>query len=212
MEALFERIRRTGIVPVVVIEDASKAAELAEALCEGGIDCAEVTFRTDAAAEAIRLMKQARPDMLVGAGTVLTAEQVDRAMAAGAEFIVSPGLNPNTVRYCQQKGITAIPGTQTPSDMELACELGLTTVKFFPSELSGGLPMIKALAEPFTTLSFMPSGGINASNARDYLAYDRIVAVGGSWMVKKDLIAAGDFGTIRELASEAAQTVREIRG
>lgn len=212
MEALFERIRRTGIVPVVVIEDASKAAELAEALCEGGIDCAEVTFRTDAAAEAIRLMKQARPDMLVGAGTVLTAEQVDRAMAAGAEFIVSPGLNPNTVRYCQQKGITAIPGTQTPSDMELACELGLTTVKFFPSELSGGLPMIKALAEPFTTLSFMPSGGINASNARDYLAYDRIVAVGGSWMVKKDLIAAGDFGTIRDLASEAAQTVREIRG
>ena len=212
MNGIFERIRNVGIVPVVVIEDASAAAAMSDALCEGGLPAAEVTFRTAAAAEAISIMKQRHPEMLIGAGTVLNGVQVDRAMQAGAEFIVSPGINPNTVRHCQQSEITVIPGTQTPSDMELAVELGLDTVKFFPAELSGGIAMIKACAEPFTGLSFMPSGGINASNAADYLAYDRIIAVGGSWMVRKDLISAGSFDTIRKLAGEAAQLVKDNRG
>ena len=212
MDNIFEKIRKTGIVPVVVIEDAAAAAALSDALCEGGLPAAEVTFRTAAAAEAISIMKQRHPGMLIGAGTVLNGVQADRAVQAGAEFIVSPGINPGTVRHCQQIGITVIPGTQTPSDMELAVEMGLDTVKFFPAELSGGLAMIKACAEPFTGLNFMPSGGINASNAGDYLAYGRIIAVGGSWMVKKELISAGDFDTIRDLASEAAQLVRKIRG
>ena len=212
MDNIFEKIRKTGIVPVVVIEDAAAASALSDALCEGGLPAAEVTFRTAAAAEAISIIKQRHPGMLIGAGTVLNGVQADRAVQAGAEFIVSPGINPGTVRHCQQIGITVIPGTQTPSDMELAVEMGLDTVKFFPAELSGGLAMIKACAEPFTGLSFMPSGGINASNAGDYLAYGRIIAVGGSWMVKKELISAGDFDTIRDLASEAAQLVRKIRG
>ena len=211
MKELFERIWKTGIVPVVVINDAKDAPELAKALCEGGLPAAEVTFRTEAAEEAIRLMKETCPQMLIGAGTVLNASQADRAVAAGAEFIVSPGLNPNTVKHCIEIGVTPIPGTLTPSDMELAIELGLDVVKFFPSEPSGGLSMIKALAEPFSSLRFMPSGGINASNVRSYLEYDRILACGGSWMVKKDLIENGEFDTIRKLTLEAASTVKEIR-
>ena len=211
MKELFERIWKTGIGPVVVINDAKDAPELAKALCEGGLPAAEVTFRTEAAEEAIRLMKETCPQMLIGAGTVLNASQADRAVAAGAEFIVSPGLNPNTVKHCIEIGVTPIPGTLTPSDMELAIELGLDVVKFFPSEPSGGLSMIKALAEPFSSLRFMPSGGINASNVRSYLEYDRILACGGSWMVKKDLIENGEFDTIRKLTLEAASTVKEIR-
>ena len=211
MKELFERIWKTGIGPVVVINDAKDAPELAKALCEGGLPAAEVTFRTEAAEEAIRLMKETCPQMLIGAGTVLNASQADRAVAAGAEFIVSPGLNPNTVKHCIEIGVTPIPGTLTPSDMELAIELGLDVVKFFPSEPSGGLAMIKALAEPFTSLRFMPSGGINASNMKSYLEYDRILACGGSWMVKKDLIENGEFDTIRKLTLEAASTVKEIR-
>ena len=212
MSTVFDRIRNTGIVPVVVIDRAEDAEPLSDALCEGGLPAAEVTFRTEAAADAIFLMKKRHPEMLIGAGTILSGPQANRAVAAGAEFIVSPGINSNTVIHCQQMDVPVIPGTQTPSDMEQAVELGLTTVKFFPAELSGGLPMIKACAEPFTMLSFMPSGGINDSNAQSYLEYPRIVAVGGSWMVKKDLIASGDFETIRKLVSEAARLVRKVRG
>ncbi|MDO4623230.1 MAG: bifunctional 4-hydroxy-2-oxoglutarate aldolase/2-dehydro-3-deoxy-phosphogluconate aldolase, partial [Eubacteriales bacterium] len=193
-------------------EDAKDASPLADALCEGGLPCAEVTFRTAAAADVIKSMSEAHPEMLVGAGTVLTTEQVDRAVEAGAKFIVSPGLNPKVVKYCIEKNIPVTPGTQTPSEMELALELGLDTVKFFPAEPAGGLKMIKAVAAPYTTLSFMPTGGINAQNVKEYLAYDRIVACGGSWMVKGDLVKAGKFDEIRELVREAAAIVKEIRG
>lgn len=201
-----------GIVPVVVLNDAKDARPLAEALCEGGLPCAEVTFRTDAAEEAIRIMAEEFPEMLVGAGTVLKRDTIDRAVRAGARFIVSPGLNPDNVQYCLDRGIAMIPGTMTPSEMEKAVGLGLNTVKFFPAEPAGGLAMLKALAAPFTSLRFMPTGGINANNVREYLSYDRILACGGSWMVKNDLIESGDFRKIKELTAEAAAIVKEIRG
>ncbi|MBQ7223293.1 MAG: bifunctional 4-hydroxy-2-oxoglutarate aldolase/2-dehydro-3-deoxy-phosphogluconate aldolase [Erysipelotrichaceae bacterium] len=209
---LFDELKKIGIVPVVVIDDAKDAEALAEALIKGGLPCAEVTFRTAAAAEAISRITAKFPEMLVGAGTVLTIDQVDRAIAAGAKFIVAPGLNPKIVAYCIEKGVPVCPGTQTPSEMEQAMEFGLNTVKFFPAEPSGGLNMIKAVAAAYTTLTFMPTGGINAKNVRDYLAYDRIVACGGSWMVKKDLIKAGKFDEIEAMVREAAQIVKEVRG
>ncbi len=212
MHETLEKIRETGIVPVVVLEDARDAAPLAKALCDGGLPCAEVTFRTAAAEEAIRIMVKEFPQMLVGAGTVLTTEQVDRAVAAGAEFIVSPGLNPRIVKYCVDKGILIVPGCSNPSDVEQALENGLDVVKFFPAQQAGGLAMIKAMAAPYTGVKFMPTGGINAQNVREYLAYDRILACGGSWMVKGDLIKAGEFAKITELTKEASEIVREYRG
>lgn len=212
MNETLVKIQETGIVPVVVLEDAKDAAPLAKALCDGGLPCAEVTFRTAAAEEAIRIMVKEFPQMLVGAGTVLTTEQVDRAVGAGAKFIVSPGLNPRIVKYCVEKGILIVPGCSNPSDVEQALENGLDVVKFFPAEQAGGLPMIKAMAAPYVGVKFMPTGGINAKNVRDYLAYDRILACGGSWMVKGDLVKAGDFAKITELAKEAAAIVRECRG
>ena len=187
-----ELIRKTGIVPVVVLDDANDAVPLAEALIRGGLPCAEVTFRTAAAEESIRRITEKYPDMLVGAGTVLTTEQVDRAVAAGAKFIVAPGLNPVTVKYCLEKGVPVFPGVLTPSEIEQALSLGLKVVKFFPAEPSGGLKMIQAIAAAYVGLLFMPTGGINAKNVGDYLADEKhILACGGSWMVKKDLIAAG---------------------
>lgn len=212
MELINEKFKSIGIVPVVVLDDAKDAVPLGNALCEGGLPCAEVTFRTAAAYETIKQMTANFPDMLVGAGTVLTTEQVDRAKEAGAAFIVSPGLNPKVVSYCQKVGIPIVPGTQTPSEMEQALEFGLEVVKFFPAEPAGGLKMIKAVAAPYTTLQFMPTGGINAQNVRDYLAYNRILACGGSWMVKKDLVTAGNFDEIRRLTAEAAAIVKEVRG
>ncbi len=208
-----ELIRKTGIVPVVVLDDAKDAEPLAEALSRGGLPCAEVTFRTAAAEESIRRMTEKFPEMLVGAGTVLTTEQVDRAVAAGAKFIVAPGLNPVTVKYCLEKGIPVFPGVLTPSEIEQALSLGLQVVKFFPAEPSGGLKMIQAIAAAYVGLKFMPTGGINAKNVGEYLADEKhILACGGSWMVKKDLIAAGEFGKIEEMAREAAALVKEYRG
>lgn len=212
MDAVLEKIQKIGIVPVVVLNDAKDAEPLAKALCEGGLPCAEVTFRTDAAEESIRIISEKYPEMLVGAGTVLTTEQVDRAVAAGAKFIVSPGFNPKVVKYCLDKGILMTPGTQTPSEMEQALEMGLDVVKFFPAEPAGGLAMIKAVAAPYTTLKFMPTGGINLKNVGDYLEYDRIVACGGSWMVKGDLIKAGKFDEIAQMTKDAAELVQRIRG
>ena len=209
---IFEQFSRIGIIPVVVLDDPKDAAPLAEALCENGLPCAEVTFRTAAAEESIRIMSREFPDMLVGAGTVLTTEQVDRACDAGAKFIVSNGLNPKIVQYCIDKSIPITPGTQTPSEMEQALELGLKVVKFFPAEPAGGLNMIKAVAAPYVDLKFMPTGGISAKNVRDYLGYNRIIACGGSWMVKKDLIAAGEWDKIGAMVREAADIVKEIRG
>ncbi len=212
MNAVLEQMGKIGIIPVVVLNDAKDAAPLAKALCEGGLPCAEVTFRTDAAEESIRIMAEQFPQMLVGAGTVLTTEQVDRAVAAGAKFIVSPGLNPKVVKYCVDKGIPVTPGTCNPSDVEQAIELGLDVVKFFPAEAAGGLKMIKAMAAPYVGMKFMPTGGINAGNVRDYLAYDRILACGGSWMVSGKMVEAGEFDKIKEMTAEAVQIVKECRG
>lgn len=212
MRQELDRIRQIGIVPVVVLDEAKDALPLAEALCGGGLPCAEITFRTAAAEEAIRLLAKQFPEILVGAGTVLTREQAERAIDAGAKFIVSPGCTPAVVSHVLSRGVLMTPGVCTPTEIESALALGLDTVKFFPAEPSGGLAMIKALAGPFPGLRFMPTGGINAKNIRDYLAYDRILACGGSWMVKGELIRAGRFDEIRRLAAEAAAIVREIRG
>lgn len=212
MKELLERIGEIGIVPVVVLNDVKDAEPLAQALCDGGLPCAEVTFRTDAAEESIRRMTESFPDMLVGAGTVLTIDQVDRAVAAGAKFIVSPGLNPKIVKCCNEKGVLIIPGCANPSDVEQAIENGLSVVKFFPAEQAGGLNYIKAIAAPYTGLKFMPTGGINPKNVRSYLAYDKILACGGSWMVKGDLVQAGEFDKVRELVKEAVEIVKESRG
>ena len=212
MKELLERIGEIGIVPVVVLNDVKDAEPLAQALCDGGLPCAEVTFRTDAAEESIRRMTESFPDMLVGAGTVLTIDQVDRAVAAGAKFIVSPGLNPKIVKYCNEKGVLIIPGCANPSDVEQAIENGLSVVKFFPAEQAGGLNYIKAIAAPYTGLKFMPTGGINPKNVRSYLAYDKILACGGSWMAKGDLVQAGEFDKVRELVKEAVEIVKESRG
>ena len=207
MNQILEQLGTYGIVPVVVLQDAAKAEPLAKALCKGGLACAEVTFRTDAAEESIRIMSEKFPEMLVGAGTVLTTEQADRAVKAGAKFIVSPGLNPEVVKWCQAHEVPVIPGIVTPTEMAQAIGLGLTMVKFFPAEPAGGLKYIRAIAAPYTMMKFMPNGGINPQNVREYLAYDRIAACGGSWMVKKDLVAAGEFDKIRDLTKEAVQTM-----
>ena len=207
MNPVLEKIQQLGIVPVVVLNDASDASPLAKALCEGGLPCAEVTFRTEAAEEAIRIMSQEFPEMLVGAGTVLTTDQVDRAVAAGAQFIVSPGLNPKIVRYCTERNIPITPGTCNPSDVELAIELGLEVVKFFPAEASGGLDMIKAMSAPYTNVRFMPTGGINQKNLTTYLDFPKIIACGGSWMVSGDLIKEGNFDKIRELTEDAVHSM-----
>jgi len=211
-EDLKSRFEKIGIIPVVVLENAEDAHPLGEALMKGGLPAAEVTFRTAAAEESIRILAKDFPDMLVGAGTVLTCEQADKAIAAGAKFIVAPGFNPTVVKYCLEKGYPVTPGVQTPGEMEQAMELGLDFVKFFPAEPAGGLPMIKAVAAPYTNLKFMPTGGINKENVKDYLAYNKIVACGGTWMVKGDLIASGDFSAVEQLTREAANVVREIRG
>lgn len=209
---MVEKFREIGIIPVVVLDDAADAATLAEALCAGGLPCAEVTFRTAAAPEVIRIMSEKYPQMLVGAGTVLTKDQADEAIACGAKFIVSPGLNPEVVKYCQEKGIPMVPGVQTPTEIELGLSLGLDTFKFFPAEPAGGLAMIKALTAAYVNISFMPTGGINPGIVREYLAYDRIVACGGSWMVKGSLVKEKRFEEIETLAREAAGIVREMRG
>ena len=211
MNDVLTRFQKLGIIPVVKIDDAKDAVPLAKALCEGGLPVAEVTFRTEAAEEAIRAMSAAFPDMFVGAGTVLTTEQVDRAVAAGAKFIVSPGFNPVVVKYCVDKNIPITPGTSSPSEIEQAIGFGLEAVKFFPAEASGGIAKIKAMAGPYTQMKFMPTGGINADNLCSYLDFPKILACGGSWMVKGDLINAGAFDEIQKLTAEAAAIVKEIR-
>ena len=212
MSEMLKTIEGFGVVPVVVLNDAKDAAPLAKALCEGGLPCAEVTFRTEAAEESIRIMATEFPEMVIGAGTVLTIDQVDRAVGAGAKFIVSPGFDPEIVDYCISKGIVVLPGCITPSEVTQAVKRGLEVVKFFPAEQFGGVATIKALAAPFTSVRFMPTGGISAKNLADYLGFKKIVACGGSWMVKGDLVAAGEFDKIKEMTAEAVALVKEIRG
>lgn len=203
MNDILKKIGDFGIVPVIKIEDAEKAVPLAEALSRGGLPLAEVTFRTAAAADAIARITKAMPDMLVGAGTVLTTEQVDRAVDAGAKFIVSPGFNPGIVKYCIEKGIPVCPGCATCGEMEQAMELGLDVVKFFPAEAIGGLNVIKAVSAPYSKLKFMPTGGINEKNILDYLKNPKILACGGSFMVKDSLINEGNFAEIERLTRNA---------
>lgn len=207
MNKVLEEISKIGIVPVIALDDAKDAEPLAKALVEGGLPCAEVTFRTAAAEESIKIMSSKFPELLVGAGTVLTTEQVDRAVNAGAKFIVSPGLNPKVVKYCVDKGIPVTPGCANPSDVEQAIELGLDVVKFFPAEAAGGLNMIKSMAAPYVNMKFMPTGGINAKNVTSYLDFNKIIACGGSWMVSKDMLKTGDFESIKKLTKEAVEVM-----
>ncbi|MDR3334814.1 MAG: bifunctional 4-hydroxy-2-oxoglutarate aldolase/2-dehydro-3-deoxy-phosphogluconate aldolase [Treponema sp.] len=207
MHPILEEIGKIGIVPVIKIDDVEKAVPLARALVAGGIPCAEVTFRTKEGEEAIRRIARELPQVLLGAGTITTQEQVDQAIAAGAKFIVSPGLNPKIVAYACKKGIPITPGCSNPSDIEAALEFGLDLVKFFPAEQAGGLDYIKAIAAPYTNVKFMPTGGINAGNITTYLAFEKIHACGGSWMVNAALLDAGDFDNITALCKEAVNTV-----
>lgn len=207
MNSVLKQIQKLGIVPVVVLNDVSEAEPVAKALCSGGLPVAEVTFRTDAAEESIKIMSQKFPQMLIGAGTVLTIEQVELAVKAGAKFIVSPGFNPKVVKYCLDKNIPVCPGCNSPSDMEQALEMGLDVVKFFPAEQSGGIKAIKAMAAPYVNLKFMPTGGINSKNINEYLSFNKIIACGGSWMVSGELVKNREFDKMEELTREAVMTV-----
>lgn len=207
MNDVLQRIYEIGIVPVIAIDDADKAVPLAKALVRGGLPAAEVTFRTAAAEEAIRRIVAEVPEMLVGAGTVLTKEQADRAIAAGVKFIVSPGFNPEITKYVIEKGMLMMPGTATPGEMEQAMAMGLSVVKFFPAEQNGGVAKLKAVAGPYGNLRWMPTGGINEKNLMDYLSFNKIIACGGTWMVKKDLIAAENWEEIERLTRQAVQTM-----
>ena len=198
-----EKLSLAGLVPVIAINDAEDAVPLCKALAEGGLPVAEITFRTAAAEESIRRVHEALPNVLLCAGTVLTTDQVDRAVAAGAAAIVSPGLNPEVVKYCLSKNIPVCPGTSNPSDIEVALSLGLKAVKVFPAEAIGGLKLIKSMAAPYVDMKFMPTGGINENNMLDYLAFGKILCCGGSWMVPGDAVAAKDWDRITALTRSA---------
>lgn len=200
---VMKRLHGIGIIPAIVLDRVEDAAPLADALCKGGLPAAEVTFRTPAAHDAMIAMKKQRPELIVGAGTVLTKEQVDSALDAGAEFIVAPGLNPEVVKYCQAKGVAVCPGISSASELEQALALGLHTVKFFPAEAMGGIKTIKALCGPYKTMTFLPTGGVNTNNMLDYLSFNKIFAVGGTWMVKGDLIKNGRFDEVEKISREA---------
>ncbi len=203
-------LRAARLVPVVVLDDAADADGLAGALVAGGLPVAEVTFRTAAAQDSIRT-RSARGDMLVGAGTVLTVEQVDQAVAAGASYVVSPGLSRAVVERCAEHGVLALPGAVTATEIQAALELGLTTVKFFPAGTSGGAAAIAALAAPFAGVSFVPTGGVGPANLGDYLGIASVAAVGGSWMVPRDRVKAGDFDGIRTLTAQAVELAAGLR-
>lgn len=203
-------LRAARLVPVVVLDDAAHADPLAGALVEGGLPVAEVTFRTAAAGESIRVMA-GRGDVLVGAGTVLTVAQVDEAVAAGASYIVSPGLSRAVVERAGEHGVAVLPGVVTATEIQAALELGLSTVKFFPAGTSGGAAAIKALAAPFRGVSFVPTGGVSATNLADYLSVPAVAAVGGSWMVPQDLVRAGDFDAVAALTAQAVALAESIR-
>ncbi|MCE7587481.1 bifunctional 4-hydroxy-2-oxoglutarate aldolase/2-dehydro-3-deoxy-phosphogluconate aldolase [Vibrio fluvialis] len=203
MKTLNKQLRDIKVVPVIAIKDANKAVKLAEVLIENGLPCAEVTFRTEQAALAMKNMREAFPDMLIGAGTVLTTAQVDQAIEAGVDFVVSPGFNPTTVKYCQQRGVTIVPGVNNPSLVEQAMEMGLDTLKFFPAEPSGGVAMLKALTAVYP-VSFMPTGGVSPSNVKNYLAIPAVLACGGTWMVPNDLIDNEKWDELAVLVKEVA--------
>lgn len=211
LDHVINQMKKCGIVPVIVIEESKDAIPLADALLQGGISLAEITFRTVAAADSIRRIKEQFPHMLVGAGTILTPVQVKEAKAAGASFIVSPGFNRKVAACCKEEGIPLIPGCMTPTEIEMALEEGLSVVKFFPAQAAGGIEMIKAIAAPYKNVKFMPTGGINLINVEDYLREDCVLACGGSWMVKKEMIHSGQFDKITELTKAAVAVVGKYR-
>lgn len=212
MSDVNKRIEEIGVVPVIKLTNPERDARpLADALCEGGLPVAEVTFRAAGADTAIRLMKEAHPNMLVGAGTVLTTEHVDKALAAGAEFIVTPGFDGELVAYCQEKGIAIFPGCTTPSDYHAAYKFGLEVLKFFPAEQSGGLAKIKAMSAPFPMFKVMPTGGISLKNLKEYLSAPVICACGGSYMVTADLIENQKWDEIIDLCKQSVEIVKEAR-
>lgn len=211
MNEIIQTLYRIGIVPVIALDDKKKAVPLARALYAGGIPAAEITFRTAAAEDAIHAIRTEIPDMLVGAGTVLTTEQADRAIAAGASFIVSPGFHPEVTRHVLKKGVAMCPGTATAGEMEQAMALGIDAVKFFPAEQNGGLAKLKALAGPYRDLLWMPTGGVNTGNLLSYLSFDQVFACGGTWMVKQALIEAEDWPRITALCEEAVRTMLDFR-
>jgi len=204
---MINKLKQFKVIPVIQINKVEHAVPLAKVLVENGLPVAEVTFRTEAAADAIKAMSEAYPEMCVGAGTVLNATQVDLAKAAGSEFVVAPGLNPNTVRYCQEVGMPIVPGVNNPSQVEQALELGLNFLKFFPAEASGGVAMVKSLLAPYVDVSLMPTGGIGKGNVNDYLAIDRVVCCGGTWMVAPSLIENEQWDEIAKLVREAVEHV-----
>ena len=210
MNEVLKTISKIGIVPVIALDDAKKAVPLAKALVAGGLPAAEITFRTAAAEEAIRAIKAEVPEMLVGAGTVTSKERLDRALAAGSEFIVTPGFNPDTVKYGIDKGALMLPGTATGGEMEQAMALGLEAVKFFPAEDNGGIKKLKAMAGPYRELMWMPTGGVNTKNMMDYLSFPQIIACGGTWMVKKDLIEGECWDEITAICRDAVKVMLGI--
>jgi 2-dehydro-3-deoxyphosphogluconate aldolase/(4S)-4-hydroxy-2-oxoglutarate aldolase len=203
MQDILNQIKNCGIIPVIKLDNPDDALPLCKALSDGGLNAAEITFRTDAAEESIRRVSTEMPDMLVGAGTVLNVETAKRAVSAGAKFLVSPGFTPAVVSYCIENNITIIPGICTPTDIETGLSHGLITLKFFPAEAAGGLKMLKAMAAPYTMVKFMPTGGIDEKNLTEYLSFKPVIACGGSWMVKDELIKNKDWAEITRLSKEA---------
>jgi 2-dehydro-3-deoxyphosphogluconate aldolase/(4S)-4-hydroxy-2-oxoglutarate aldolase len=210
MSAILDQFKKIRVVPVVAIENAQDATQLADALIEGGLPCAEITFRTEAAVDAMRIMAR-RGDILVGAGTVLKVDQVKAAVDAGARFMVSPGFNPKVVGYCVENNIAITPGISTPSDIEAALELGVDVLKFFPAEAFGGLKTLKAMSGPYTTVKFVPTGGISSANLVEYLQFPKTLACGGTWIAKSALISEGKFDEIIQNAREAVEIVNKLK-
>jgi len=211
MQEILDTLGRLGLVPVVKIERDEDAVDLGRALLAGELPCAEITFRTEAAEEAIRRISSSLPEIVLGAGTVLSVDQADRAVSAGAQFIVSPGFNQKVVDWCLRNQIPVTPGVATPTEIDMALDVGLNILKFFPAEAMGGLATLKAIAAPYVGVKFIPTGGINLDNLGDYLAHPSVHCCGGSWLVKASLITAGRFDEITQLAREAVSVVRQVR-
>ncbi|MGD8170307.1 bifunctional 4-hydroxy-2-oxoglutarate aldolase/2-dehydro-3-deoxy-phosphogluconate aldolase [Vibrio sp. TRT 21S02] len=209
MSTLDEQLARFKVIPVIAINHIEHAIPLGKALMDNGLPCAEITFRTECAAEAIAIMRREFPDMVIGAGTVLTNEQVDQAVEAGVDFIVSPGFNPRTVRYCLEKGVPIVPGVNNPSLVEQAMEMGLRTLKFFPAEPSGGVAMLKALSAVYP-VKFMPTGGVSINNVADYLSISSVLACGGTWMVPSQLMEEGNWQELGQLVSDAVHLAEQL--
>lgn len=211
-ESITNKIERLGVFPIIVINRVADVIPLGEALLRGGLPCAEVTFRTEAAAEAISTLSKEFPEMLLGAGTVLRVEQADAAIEAGAKFIVTPGFNPKVVDHCIRQSVDIYPGVCTPTEIDTALNKGLTVLKFFPAKAMGGLSYLKAVSAPLSMARYIPTGGVDLQNFSDYLAFDKVLACAGTWIVKKNWLNEGRFDLIEQEAANAVEIVRNVRG